>query len=406
MEINKILYDQIQSLDKNQLQKKLNQLSINFYKKGGQLTKKKDKKPKIHIKKENQGKFTDYCGGSVTDECIQRGKNSPDPKIRKRATFAANARKWKHQDGGTIKLQNYPLVTIKEEPWANEYFKKNPNVSGMAIGAGMNKVDGPRRVILNPYGVNMKTDIDRNSVIRNERFRHYMDETNFKLPNLTKEQIDKYNGTTYKNDSINIGRTEAARYLSGDNSNSLTDDQKQYIKKVIGYKDGGRLSNKQYQNTMHKVSSQNWKELGDKSEQDAYNRLINDKNYDYRGYYNKYPNSGANASTHWSDEFKTYTHPSFSTDSKYSGVYDKVFNPNASVGGTWIQLPNNEYQFNLSDSQLQNGTTPERTFSSFENNEVNGVKIRDQRGNMIQDPRTGIYYGDVLPQIEIIGHKK
>ena len=99
MEINKILYDQIQSLDKNQLQKKLNQLSINFYKKGGQLTKKKDKKPKIHIKKENQGKFTDYCGGSVTDECIQRGKNSPDPKIRKRATFAANARKWKHQDG-------------------------------------------------------------------------------------------------------------------------------------------------------------------------------------------------------------------------------------------------------------------------------------------------------------------
>ena len=51
---------------------------------------------KIHIKKENRGKFTDYCGGKVTSECIQRGKNSSDPKIRKRATFAANARKWKH----------------------------------------------------------------------------------------------------------------------------------------------------------------------------------------------------------------------------------------------------------------------------------------------------------------------
>ena len=57
---------------------------------------------KIHIKKENRGKFSDYCGGKVTSECIQRGKNSPDPKIRKRATFAANARKWKHADGGTI----------------------------------------------------------------------------------------------------------------------------------------------------------------------------------------------------------------------------------------------------------------------------------------------------------------
>lgn len=51
---------------------------------------------KIRIKKQNKGKFTDYCGGQVTDECIQRGKNSSDPKIRKRATFADNARHFKH----------------------------------------------------------------------------------------------------------------------------------------------------------------------------------------------------------------------------------------------------------------------------------------------------------------------
>ena len=57
---------------------------------------------KIHIKKENRGKFTDYCGGKVTSECIQRGKNSSDPKIRRRATFAANVRTWKHQSGGIL----------------------------------------------------------------------------------------------------------------------------------------------------------------------------------------------------------------------------------------------------------------------------------------------------------------
>lgn len=51
---------------------------------------------KIHIKKENKGKFTAYCGGNVTSECIQRGKNSPDPAIRKRATFADNARHFNH----------------------------------------------------------------------------------------------------------------------------------------------------------------------------------------------------------------------------------------------------------------------------------------------------------------------
>ena len=49
---------------------------------------------KIHIKKKNRGKFTEYCGGKVTEECIRRGKNSPNPAIRKRATFAANAKKW------------------------------------------------------------------------------------------------------------------------------------------------------------------------------------------------------------------------------------------------------------------------------------------------------------------------
>ena len=48
----------------------------------------------IHIKKKNRGKFTSYCGGKVTDACIQKGKNSSNPAIRKRATFADNARHW------------------------------------------------------------------------------------------------------------------------------------------------------------------------------------------------------------------------------------------------------------------------------------------------------------------------
>jgi hypothetical protein len=57
-----------------------------LYKKGG--------KSGIHIKPENKGKFTAYCGGNVTQACIAKGKASSDPAVRKRATFAANARKW------------------------------------------------------------------------------------------------------------------------------------------------------------------------------------------------------------------------------------------------------------------------------------------------------------------------
>lgn len=57
----------------------------------------------INIKKSNKGKFTEYCGGKVTSECIEKGKHSTSAAVRKRATFADNARKWnKHQLGGTV----------------------------------------------------------------------------------------------------------------------------------------------------------------------------------------------------------------------------------------------------------------------------------------------------------------
>ena len=65
---------------------------LNTFAKGG----------KIHIKPENRGKFTKYCGGKVTSECIARGKRSSNPAVRKRATFAANARKWHHAFGGDL----------------------------------------------------------------------------------------------------------------------------------------------------------------------------------------------------------------------------------------------------------------------------------------------------------------
>ena len=71
------------------------------------------KKGGIHIKKKNRGKFTDYCGGKVTQECIARGKKSKDPKIRKRATFAQNARRWKHKNGGILLALEFAKKLLK-----------------------------------------------------------------------------------------------------------------------------------------------------------------------------------------------------------------------------------------------------------------------------------------------------
>lgn len=108
------------------------------------------------------------------------------------------------------------------------------------------------------------------------------------------------------------------------------------------YDDGG-LTDQQYYSIMEKVAEENnpkWNkfriEEGGRplSVDEDYMRILNDNSYDYRGYYNKYPNSAANADTHWNDEFKTVWHPSFSDQSIYSGRKSQ-YNPKGIVGGHW-----------------------------------------------------------------------
>ena len=63
-------------------------ICIPYYKKGSG----------IHIKKKNRGKFTEYCGGKVIQNCIDKAKKSNNPTLRKRATFAQNSRSWSKQN--------------------------------------------------------------------------------------------------------------------------------------------------------------------------------------------------------------------------------------------------------------------------------------------------------------------
>lgn len=146
-----------------------------------------------------------------------------------------------YASGGPLKL-SYPEVTVKEEPWADSYFKNNINVAGMAIGGGLNGVGGPRRVIINPYSEN----INREAVLQNERLRHYFEESNFKLPNVSEAQMNKYKGTAYEGDTVNIGRTEAARYLTGD-KHLLSEEQKIVLDNIFSggankYAEGGPIN--------------------------------------------------------------------------------------------------------------------------------------------------------------------
>lgn len=64
---------------------------------------------KIHIKPENRGKFTALL--KRTGKSASWFKEHGTPLQKKRATFALNARKWKHGDGGYIERFGYDAVS-------------------------------------------------------------------------------------------------------------------------------------------------------------------------------------------------------------------------------------------------------------------------------------------------------
>lgn len=115
-------------------------------------------------------------------------------------------------------------------------------------------------------------------------------------------------------------------------------DQYKYGGKINASKwkheDGGPLSDSQYYSIMERVADENYRNWGLNNSDEALIQALNDNTYDYRGFYNKYPSSGANAETHWTDEFKTVYHPTFSDESRYSGKKSQ-FNPKGLTGGHW-----------------------------------------------------------------------
>lgn len=95
------------------------------------------------------------------------------------------------------------------------------------------------------------------------------------------------------------------------------------------------ISDKQYYDIMERVAEENWQKWGYNNSDEALLNTLNNNTYNYREYYNKYPQSRANASTHWTDEFKTVYHPTFSDESIYSGKKSQ-YNPKGKIGGHWI----------------------------------------------------------------------
>ena len=77
----------------------------------------------IHIKKENRGKFTETKKrtGKTTEELT----HSKNPLTRKRAIFAQNRRKWKHEDGGEVHKPNGHRSILDNGWFKTKDLKKN-----------------------------------------------------------------------------------------------------------------------------------------------------------------------------------------------------------------------------------------------------------------------------------------
>ena len=77
----------------------------------------------IHIKKENRGKFTETKKrtGKTTEELT----HSKNPLTRKRAIFAQNAKKWKHEDGGEVRKPNGHRSILDNGWFKTKDLKKN-----------------------------------------------------------------------------------------------------------------------------------------------------------------------------------------------------------------------------------------------------------------------------------------
>ena len=122
-------------------------------------------------------------------------------------------------------------MPLLREPFTGEleYFKKNPNVAGMATEDD--------KVIFNPFS-NMHPK-QSESIYKNEASRVFMRKGQYRPRfELTKEQLEAFKD--YSTDVQDIRETIAARALAGDQSTGeLTKDQEDFVsglKKKMGYK--------------------------------------------------------------------------------------------------------------------------------------------------------------------------
>lgn len=166
------------------------------------------------------------------------------------------------------------------------------------------------------------------------------------------------------------------------------------------------LTDEQYFKMMERVANENYADWGYNSPEVALLHALNDNTYNYRQFYNDNPTATNNAQTHWPDTYKTVYHPTFSSESVYSGVRDRNFNPEGRIGGVWSGgtfYPNywqNQYrnggELNTMDD-INNGFIDITEGGTHEQNPFGGIPVNiaeDGLPNLVEEGEM-IYNGMV-----------
>ena len=135
--------------------------------------------------------------------------------------------------------------------------------------------------------------------------------------------------------------------------------------------------------------------------------IDDDNTYDYKGFFESDPerawnmlNEGSDA--HFIDDYKTVYHPTFSTQSIYSGRKHPVFNPGGLKGGTWSR---DGKAFTMSDDLYRGPVSMDDRISYLSENEDNGVQLFESDGSypVMMD---GALLGPVLPTVHVQARKE
>lgn len=125
-----------------------------------------------------------------------------------------------------------------------------------------------------------------------------------------------------------------------------------------------------------------------------------DNTYDYEGWYNENPQRAWDflndkPEAHFEDKYKTVYHPTFSTESIYSGKAHPKFNPKGLRGGSWTR----DNKFIMSPDGYEGPVSMDERQSYLIDAEDYGVQLREADGSLpIYD---GIPWGGVLPNVTI-----